>query len=141
MARRNNTNRTRGSNEETGSFSSFGSASSRSDLSGEFRAEDSHGQNQQLNTAAQGLSPGNSPGSTNPASGQASNPAASILGPNTDPFRGTDRPNEPLTSGAQLGAGDAPEQFLPGDDVDIMLQAIADKYGDPVLRGLIKGIG
>lgn len=137
MARRTNTKRTRemaNGNTQSPGFSTFGSNSQRSDLSGEFEAEDRHGQAQALNSAASGLGtqPNNGPSSQGQGQGTPLN--------FDDPFRPTERPGEPPTAGAPVGAGEGMGQFIQTDPVDMKLMAMYELTGDPLIKGLIRGL-
>jgi len=57
--------------------------------------------------------------------------------PQMDVFAGTQRPNEPVTSGLPFGAGVGPQEPI-ADDPDMLLRAIYSVYPDPLLLRLLR---
>ena len=57
--------------------------------------------------------------------------------PQMDVFAGTQRPNEPVTSGLPFGAGVGPQEPI-ADDPDMLLRAIYSVYLDPLLLRLLR---
>lgn len=96
-----------------------------------------YGENKALNDQARSGPLGTpTPASTAPA--PASSPAAQGR-PVQDPWRPTERPGEPLTAGARLGAGPGMED--PRGDIRAVLLEAYDKYGDDDVRDLLEAMG
>ena len=57
--------------------------------------------------------------------------------PQMDVFAGTQRPNEPVTSGLPFGPGIGPTEPI-ADDPDMLLRAIYSVYPDPLLLRLLR---
>jgi hypothetical protein len=64
-------------------------------------------------------------------------PRSSKSMPQMDVFAGTQRPNEPVTSGLPFGAGVGPQEPI-ADDPDMLLRAIYSVYPDPLLLRLLR---